>query len=91
MCGSGSCLCLKFPELKTTCQFLSTLHRWLDNRSQGVGVEGTAGLLHVQSRYFSAMNRQSGASEKVSSFHSREERNVLGVTFLAGKTILPQG
>lgn len=47
--SSGLCLCLKFPELKTPCQFLSTLcRRRLGNRSQGVGVEGRAGLFSAQ-------------------------------------------
>lgn len=47
--GGGSCLCLKFPEFKTTCQFLSALcRRRLDERSWGVGVEGRAGLFYAQ-------------------------------------------
>lgn len=37
------------------------------------------------------MNRKSGAPGKVSTFHSGEEQNVPGVTFLMGKTILPLG
>lgn len=45
----GSCLCLKFPKFKTTCQFLSVLcRRRLDERSWRVGVEGRAGLFYAQ-------------------------------------------
>lgn len=52
-------------------------------------VESQAAL--GQARYSSAMNRKSGAPGKVSTFHSREEQNVPGVTFLTGQTILPLG
>lgn len=50
-------------------------------------MEGRAGLFSVRPDILlcPAVKRKSGAPGKVSTFHSREEQNVPGVTFLTGK------